>query len=126
MQTTRLPDGSSSENPVTRTRRIIVVLAATVVLTLSGGPSTLTFAGSGPADDGAGASGPDALTRAATAALAATGGGRVTGTEVADEESWFEIEVTLDDGSQVDVQLDRSFTVVDRSADVGDPAENAG
>ena len=34
-----------------------------------------------------------------------------------DEESFYEVEVTLDDGSQVDVQLDRSFNVVGDEAD---------
>jgi len=37
----------------------------------------------------------------------------VTETEVGDEEScYYEVEVTLDDGSQVDVQLDEGFNVV--------------
>ena len=52
------------------------------------------------------------LEKASAAALAHTGGGRVSGTEVGDEESYYEIEVTLDDGRQVDVQLDESFAVV--------------
>lgn len=57
------------------------------------------------------------LDRASSAALAATGQGRVTGTEVGDEESYYEVEVTLDDGSQVDVQLDTNFHVVDTITD---------
>jgi len=57
------------------------------------------------------------LDRASAAALAETGGGRVTGTETGDEESFYEVEVTLDDGSQVDVQLDRAFHVVSSSED---------
>ena len=64
------------------------------------------------------------LDRASTAALAHTGGGRVTETEVGDEESYYEVEVTLDDGSQVDVQLDRNFNVVGSSAD--DESEDEG
>jgi uncharacterized membrane protein YkoI len=59
------------------------------------------------------------LARAEAAALAHTGGGRVTGTEVDDEESKYEVEVTLDDGSQVDVQLDEAFHVVGADADHG-------
>ena len=50
--------------------------------------------------------------RASAAALRHVGGGRVTGTEVGDEDSYYEVEVTLPDGRQVDVQLDRSFAVV--------------
>ena len=54
----------------------------------------------------------DALAEASAAALAYTREGRVTGTEVDDEESKYEIEVTLDNGDQVDVQLDEDFQVV--------------
>jgi hypothetical protein len=66
-----------------------------------------------PQDDGEGTpiTG-EALTKATQAALAFTGGGAVTGTEVGDEESLYEVEVTLADGSQVDVQLDENFQVV--------------
>jgi hypothetical protein len=57
------------------------------------------------------------LVKASAAALEHTGGGRVTGTEVQDEESYYEVEVTKADGRQVDVQLDREFHVVDSAAD---------
>jgi hypothetical protein len=57
------------------------------------------------------------LDRASRAALEHTGEGRVTETEVGDEESYYEVEVTLEDGSQVDVQLDENFNVVGSSAD---------
>jgi uncharacterized membrane protein YkoI len=57
------------------------------------------------------------LERASTAALEHTGGGEVTGTEVGDEESYYEVEVTLDDGTQVDVQLDEQFQVVGSESD---------
>ena len=43
--------------------------------------------------------------------------GRVTATEVGDEEGCYEIEVTRDDGSQVDVHLDKNFNVLDAPAD---------
>jgi hypothetical protein len=59
----------------------------------------------------------DALTKASQAALAFTQGGTVTGTEVGDEESLYEVEVTLGDGSQVDVQLDQNFVVVGSKTD---------
>ncbi len=48
----------------------------------------------------------------------------VTDTEVGDEESWYEVEVTLDDGSQVDVQLDRSFNVVGSETDHAEPDDD--
>ena len=58
----------------------------------------------------------DALEKAKAAALADTPG-RVTGTEVGDEESLYEVEVTRPDGSQADVQLDREFRVVSSATD---------
>jgi len=45
------------------------------------------------------------------------GGGTVTETEAGDEESYYEVEVTLNDGSQIDVQLDRDLHVVGDEAD---------
>jgi hypothetical protein len=36
---------------------------------------------------------------------------------VGDEESYYEVEVTLDNGDQVDVQLDKDFTVVGSETD---------
>ncbi len=59
----------------------------------------------------------EALGKASAAALASTGGGRVTGTEVGDEEGYYEVEVTLSGGGQVDVHLDRAFNVLDTAAD---------
>ena len=47
-----------------------------------------------------------------------TGGGTVTGTEVGDEESYYEVEVTKADGSQVDVQLNDNFLVVGSKTDL--------
>ena len=58
-----------------------------------------------------------ALDQASAAALKATGGGKVTQTEVNDEESYYEVEVTRGDGSQVDVQLDRGFHLVGQKVD---------
>jgi len=57
-----------------------------------------------------------ALGKASAAALDRTGGGKVTGTEVDDEEGKYEIEVTKD-GSSVDVHLDKDFQVL---SEVGD------
>jgi uncharacterized membrane protein YkoI len=87
------------------------------------GASVLALAASGAAI--AGATGGDsshpiagkALDQASGAALEATGGGTVTDTEVGDEESYYEVEVTQADGSQADVQLDRDFNVVEQSGD---------
>ena len=66
-----------------------------------------------------------ALDQASAAALEHTGEGRVTETEVGDEESYYEVEVTLEDGSQVDVQLDKQFNVVGDESD-NDSSEDDG
>ncbi|NNC93189.1 MAG: PepSY domain-containing protein [Acidimicrobiia bacterium] len=57
------------------------------------------------------------LEKASAAALAFTGGGTVTETEVGDEESYYEVEIKKPDGSSVDVQLDEGFNVVDATPD---------
>ena len=62
----------------------------------------------------------DALDRASAAALEHTGEGRVTDTEAGDEEGAYEVEVTLDDGSQVDVHLNEDFQVIGTEADTED------
>jgi uncharacterized membrane protein YkoI len=94
------------------------VMALVAVAALGAGGAAIATAASGGGEDGAdkAITGP-ALDQASRAALAHTGGGKVTGTEVGDEESYYEVEVTRDDGSQVDVQLDRSFHVVGAKGD---------
>ncbi len=59
----------------------------------------------------------EAREKAEAAALEYTHGGRVTATELEDEDSLYEVEVTRADGSQVDVQLDEDFKVVGDKAD---------
>ncbi|MCB8959226.1 MAG: hypothetical protein H6651_02850 [Ardenticatenales bacterium] len=54
----------------------------------------------------------DALQQASAAALDYIGEGRVTATEVGDEEGYYEVEITRDNGSQVDVHLDEEFNVL--------------
>ena len=94
-----------------RRKKLVVALAATALIV--GGGSLLAATG----DDSESPITGDALEKASAAALEETGEGRVTDTEVGDEESYYEVEVTLEDGSQVDVQLDDEFNVVGSSAD---------
>jgi len=89
--------------------------AATVVL-LGAGTGVAVAAGSGDGGDDTPITG-TALEQASAAALDFTGGGRVTETESGDEESLYEVEVTLDSGKQVDVQLDAQFKVVGSKTD---------
>jgi|SoiMethySBSTD1v2_1073268.scaffolds.fasta_scaffold4405054_1 uncharacterized membrane protein YkoI len=98
--------------------RILIAGAVLAALALATGAGVARAAGG---DDGEGQpiTG-DALAHASRVALATTGGGRVTATEVNDEEGKYEVEVTLDGGRQVDVHLDASFRVIDHAADHGD------
>lgn len=64
-----------------------------------------------------------ALEQASEAALAHLGEGRVTDTEVGDEEGFYEVEVTLDDGNEVDVHLDEDFNVLSDEVDGDEPGD---
>jgi hypothetical protein len=93
-----------------------IVLALVLVLAVAA-IATGIAVGAGVGDDSEPPITGPALERASDAALAHTGGGRVTETESGDEDSYYEVEVTLSDGSQVDVQLDQSFQVVGDETD---------
>ena len=97
-----------------RSKTIVIVAGAALVAAAAIGTGVAVAAGGD--DSEAPITGAD-LDRASAAALEHTGGGRVTETEVGDEESYYEVEVTLDDGSQVDVQLDEDFQVVGSETD---------
>lgn len=103
-----------------RTTRIAVAASAAVMALGTAGVVAASAAGD---DSDTPITGTD-LQSASDAALAHTGQGSVTGTEVGDEDSYYEVEVTLDDGSQVDVQLDENFKVVDSMADTEDGSSN--
>jgi uncharacterized membrane protein YkoI len=97
---------------------IVIGVAAVAVLAIGG---TAIANNVGGDDDGSDkAITGTALDKAKAAALAHTGGGKVTETEAGDEEGAYEVEVTLADGSQVDVHLDKSFNVLGQQGDDGD------
>jgi uncharacterized membrane protein YkoI len=97
------------------TRKVAVIAALVVGLGAVGGGVALAAGGDDDASDTPITG--SALEQAKAAALAHTGQGKVTETEVGDEESYYEVEVTLGDGSQLDVQLDKSFNVVGSEGD---------
>jgi uncharacterized membrane protein YkoI len=66
------------------------------------------------------------LDRAVDAALEETGGGTVTETEAGDDGAAYSVEVRLDDGSQVEVNLDENFTVIAQEADDDGPNDDEG
>jgi uncharacterized membrane protein YkoI len=91
----------------------ILIVGATALALGAGGAGVAAATGGGDSEKAITGS---ALDQASAAALEATGGGQVTDTEVGDEESYYEVEVSHN-GSQTDVQLDRQFNVVGQSAD---------
>ena len=113
---------------MTRNKKIVAV-AASVLALGAGGAAIASATGAGPLgddDENEQAISGTALDEASAAALAHTGEGTVSETEVGDEESYYEVEVTLDDGSQVDVQLDRDFNVVGSEGDDESEDEKGG
>ena len=64
-----------------------------------------------------------ALERASAAALAHTGGGTVTETEIGDDGAAYGVEVRLDDGRQVEVNLDEDFNVIGQEDDDDGPGD---
>jgi uncharacterized membrane protein YkoI len=96
-----------------RTKIGIGTAAAAVVIGLGAGTATAAATAGDDAPD-VPITGTD-LERASEAALAETGGGEVVDSEVEDEENGYEVEVNLDDGRQIEVQLDADFAVVSTS-----------
>ncbi len=107
-------------------RSRVIAISATTLAVAAGGAGLAIAGGTG----GEGANESEtpitgsALEQAKSAALDHVGEGSVTGTEVGDEESYYEVEVARDDGSQIDVQLDRGFNVVGDEAETGAEASD--
>jgi uncharacterized membrane protein YkoI len=88
-----------------------IIGVAAVAALGAGGAAIAGASGGGDDGDGQPITG-SALDRASAVALKAAGGGKVTASEIRDEEGYYEVEVTRDDGKQVDVHLDKSFHVL--------------
>jgi hypothetical protein len=66
------------------------------------------------------------LDRATAAALAETGQGSVVESEIGDGGAAYEVEIRLDDGSVVELQLDERFQITGSSADDDSKGDGAG
>lgn len=101
----------TQETKPTRTwksRRVLIpAVAALAVIGVGGG----LFAASIADDDLAG----DTRDKASEVALQEAGGGTVTDAE--EDDGFYEIEVTLKDGTEVDVRLDKDYEVVSTETD---------
>src|SRR5687767_13077493 len=94
-------------------RKILLIVALVLALgALSAGIAMATGVG----DDDKPLSG-STLDKATAAALEHTGGGTVVETEVGDDGSFYGVEIRLDNGTQVEVNLDENFDVIGQEAD---------
>jgi uncharacterized membrane protein YkoI len=93
-----------------------VLLAVALAMVVLAGAGVAYASGSGDDSSEEQATGPG-IEKAKSIALDHTNGGRVSGTEIGDEEGYYEVEIIRDDGSQVDVHLDRDFNVLSTPAD---------
>jgi hypothetical protein len=97
-----------------RIKRLYIVGSLLAVLALAAIGTGFAMANGG--DDDQPLTG-TALEQASAAALAHTGGGTVIETEVGDDGAAYGVEVRLDDGSVVEVNLDESFAVTGQEVD---------
>src|SRR5215212_9772529 len=95
-------------------RTLLVAAAVAILLLVGAGVAYATGSGG----DSSGQSTGPGMEKAKSIALEHVNG-RVTATEFQDEEGYYEVEVTKDDGSQVDVHLDKNFNVLDAQSDGG-------
>jgi uncharacterized membrane protein YkoI len=100
-------------------KTLLVGAAVAMMLLIGAGVAYAT--GSGEEDSPEQQATGPGIEKAKSVALNYTNGGRVSGTEIGDEEGYYEVEVTRGDGSQVDVHLDRDFNVLSTPADNESP-----
>ncbi len=94
-----------------------MIIAGVAIAGLAVGGTAIAGAAGGDDDASDKAISGSALDKASAAALEHTGGGSVTETEAGDEEGAYEVEVKREDGSSVDVHLDKGFKVLSQASD---------
>jgi len=107
-----------------RTRRLIIIAAATTALAAAGAGTAIAVSGGDDADGARQATGAGA-DRARAAALAITGGTANAVERDSEDGATWEVEVTKPDGTTVDVRLDADFglVVVEQDSEREDGAE---
>jgi uncharacterized membrane protein YkoI len=109
--------------------RTLVIAAAVVAMLVVLGGAGIAYANGTDSEEQV--TGSDAE-KAKSAAIAAVGGGTLTEVERDDGDDGYgtsgvyEVEVTRDDGSQVEVHLDGDYNVVGQQADEDGPNDNDG
>jgi hypothetical protein len=102
-----------------------LVIAAAVAMLIALGGAGIAYANGGDSEEQL--TGPNAE-KAKSAAIEAVGGGTVSEVERDDGSGTgaFEVEVTRNDGSQLEVHLDGDYNVVGQQADEDGPNDNDG
>jgi uncharacterized membrane protein YkoI len=105
-------------------KKMIIGAAVALLLLVGAGVAYASgSSGDGSSGDGSEQSTGAGMDKAKSVALEQVNG-RVTATEFQDEEGYYEVEVTKDDGSQVDVHLDKNYNVLDSQSDGGGSEAN--
>ena len=99
-------------------RRRLALIGVLVVAVLTGGIAIAATTG----DDDEPLTG-QTRTDAVDAALEHTGGGQVLETEAGDDGAAYGVEIRLDDGRTVEVNLDEDFNVIGQEDDDDTPGE---
>ncbi len=95
-----------------RLKLMLVAAFAVVAVAVTGGIAIAAGAG----DDDQPLTGAT-LQKATAAALAHTGGGTISESEVGDDGAAYDVEVRLANGNTVEVRLDSQYRVIGRGAD---------
>jgi uncharacterized membrane protein YkoI len=109
--------------------RTLVIAAAVVAMLVALGGAGIAYANGTDSEEQL--TGPEAE-KAKSAAIAAVGGGTVSEVERDDGDDGYgtsgvyEVEVTREDGSQLEVHLDGDYNVVGQEADEDGPNDNDG
>ena len=103
-----------------RKKKEWIIVAAVFAIGIIGGSVSTGVAVARGGDDDQPITGP-ALGKCTAAALAYTGGGTVTETEVGDGDAAYGVEIRLDDGSEVEVNLNADCVVLGQEADDDGP-----
>jgi hypothetical protein len=105
--------------------KLWIIVAAVFAVGVVGGAGISIAVATGAIDDDQPITGP-ALAKCTAAALAENPGGRVTETEVGDDGAAYGVEIRLDDGSEVEVNLDENCQVIGQHADDDGPNDDDG
>ena len=103
---------------------LVLVLVVILALAGTGGAVAAITVGSGDDDDQTITG--SALEECTAAALADYPGGAVTETEVGDDGAAYEVEVRLEDGTEVEVHLNENCQIIGHETDDDGPNDHDG